>query len=464
MATENFDIVVLGGGPGGYVAAIRAAQLGMRTALIEREHLGGICLNWGCIPTKALLHSAQLYDQMKEASKHGIAVEGLTVDIEKMVKRSRKVAQKLSRGVSHLIKKNKITLYEGHGELLGNGILQVDNNANKQKLQARNIILATGSQIRTLPSLEPDGELIWSYREALSTKHVPDSLLVVGAGAIGLEFASFFNSLGCDVTVVELADRILPSEDREISEALRKSLKRQGINIRLGTSINGLARHENELVATLDSEGEIETLTVDRMLMAIGVQGNTQNIGLKHTQVTVENGFIQTDQWGTTAETGIYAIGDVAGAPCLAHKASHQGISCVEHIAGLHPQPIHNNLIPTCTYTKPQIASIGLTEHQAQASGVPLKIGRFPFQANGKALVLSETEGMVKTIFNEQTGELLGAHMIGAEVTEMLQGYAIAMGLETTEEELTHTIFAHPTLSEAMHESVLDAWERAIHT
>jgi dihydrolipoamide dehydrogenase len=461
---DTYDIVVIGAGPGGYVAAIRAAQLGMKTAIVEREHLGGICLNWGCIPTKALLRSAEVFRNMKHASAYGLTVDKAGFDLKAIVKRSRGVANQLSSGIGHLMKKNKITVLEGEAKLAGKGKVAVTKAGAVSEVQAKHIILATGARARELPGLEADGKLVWTYKHALVPEETPKSMLVVGSGAIGIEFASFYHELGVDVTVVEVMDRILPAEDEEISAFAKKSFEKQGLKIRTGTVVKGLKKGTNSVTATLDKGGKTEDLTVDRVIMAVGIVGNVENIGLENTKVKVDRTHIITNEWCETGEPGVYAIGDLTGAPWLAHKASHEAILCVEKIAGLpNLHPIDANKIPGCTYCHPQVASVGLTEAQAKEKGLKIKVGRFPFIGNGKAIALGEPEGMVKTIFDEKTGELLGAHMIGAEVTEMIQGFGIAQTLETTEEDLMHTVFPHPTLSEMMHESVLDAYGKALH-
>ena len=469
MAETTFDLIVVGGGPGGYVAAIRAAQLGMKTALVEREHLGGICLNWGCIPTKALLRSAEVFELMSHASAFGLSADKLGFDLDKVVKRSRDVAGQLSGGVKHLLKKNKVTVFDGVGKLAGpqaGGLrpLAVDAGGKTTTLKAKHIILATGARARTLPGMEPDGDRVWTYREAMVPKSMPKSLLVVGSGAIGIEFASFYRTMGAEVTVVELLDRVLPVEDEEISGMARKAFEKQGMKIRTGASVKALKKNDAGVIATIEAGGKSEDVTVERVIMAIGIIGNTETIGLEGTKVKVDRGHVVIDEWMRTGEPGVYALGDLCGPPWLAHKASHEAVICVEKIAGLEGvHPLNPSQIPGCTYCRPQVASVGLTEAKAKETGRALKVGRFPFIGNGKAIALGEPEGMVKTIFDAKTGELLGAHMIGAEVTEMIQGYAVAMGLETTEIDLQHTVFPHPTLSEMMHESVLDADKRAIH-
>ncbi len=463
MTEQHFDTIVIGGGPGGYVAAIRASQLGMKVALVERDHLGGICLNWGCIPTKALLRTSELYHLMNHAGEFGLKAEKISFDIKKIVERSRGVAAQLSKGIGHLMKKNKVTVFMGTAKLLGKGKLSVDG---KETLSAKNIIIATGARARVLPNLEPDGKLVWTYREAMVPEAMPKSLLVVGSGAIGIEFASFYRSMGADVTVVEVLDKILPVEDDEISKLAHKAFEKQGMKIITGATVKTLKRGKNEVMATIEQSGKSSEITVERVIMAVGIVGNSENLGLENTKVKVEKNHIVTDGYGATAESGVYAIGDVTGAPWLAHKASHEAIVCVEKIAGVkgvHPMKKEN--IPGCTYSHPQIASVGLTEKAAteKYKKENLKVGRFPFMGNGKAIALGEPEGLVKTIFHAKTGELLGAHMIGAEVTEMIQGYVIAKQGELTEGELMHTIFPHPTLSEMMHESVLDAYGRVVH-
>lgn len=465
MAQSSFDLIVIGAGPGGYVAAIRAAQLGMKAAVVEREHLGGICLNWGCIPTKALLRSAEIYHNMQRAEDFGLSAEGIGFDISKIVKRSRKVSQQLNRGVGHLLKKNKVSVLEGEGRLEGPGKVRVKGkDGNENSYQAKHIILATGARPRVLPGLEPDKKLIWTYFEAMLPETLPKSLLVVGSGAIGIEFASFFRTFGAEVTVVEILPQILPAEDDEIAAHARKQLEKQGIRILTSSRVSKLEKGEDRVSCTIeDGSGQPQELEVERVISAVGVVGNVENLNLESTRVKVEKGVIVTDGLGRTDEPGIYAIGDVAGAPMLAHKASHEGVICVEAIAGLDVYPLDKNLIPGCTYCYPQIASVGLTEKQAKEAGYELKVGRFPFIGNGKAIALGDSEGLVKTVFDARTGQLLGAHMVGAEVTELIQGYVIAMNLETTEAELMQTVFPHPTLSEMMHESVLDAYGQAIH-
>ncbi|MEH6496246.1 MAG: dihydrolipoyl dehydrogenase [Pseudomonas marincola] len=465
MSDTNFDLVVIGSGPGGYVAAIRASQLGLKSAVIEREHIGGICLNWGCIPTKALLRTADIYRNIQHAAGFGIKVDGASVDLEATVKRSRQVAAQLSGGVSGLLKKNKVTVINGHGKLAGAGKVEVDDDGKKSIVSAKHIILATGARARNLPGMEPDGKFIWSYREALVPDTMPKRLLVVGSGAIGIEFASFFNALGSEVTVVEVMDRVLPVEDADISAMAEKSFKKQGMKIMKGTTVTELKKSANDVTATFkDKKDKTSTGTFDRVIMAVGIVGNVENIGLEGTKIKVDRTHIEVDDFSQTAEPGVYAIGDLTGPPWLAHKASHEGVICVEKLAGqkdVHPLVVQN--IPGCTYCHPQVASVGLTEAAAKTAGRDIKVGKFPFIGNGKAIALGETEGMIKTIFDAKTGELIGAHMIGAEVTELIQGYGIAKTLETTELELMHSVFPHPTLSEMMHESVLDAYGRVLH-
>ncbi len=467
MADGSFDLIVLGGGPGGYVAAIRAAQLGLKTAVVERADLGGICLNWGCIPTKALLRTAEVYHLMTHAADYGLTAGGeVGVDIAAIVKRSRAVSRRLSNGVKFLLKKNKVAVIAGHGRLAGKGRLTVTGaDGGETVYQAPHIILAPGARARALPGIEPDGELIWTYKEAMVPETLPRSLLVVGSGAIGIEFASFYRTLGADVTVVELLPRILPVEDEEISALARKAFEKQGIRIHTGAQVTSLQRSAKHVTAVLDlGDGKTGNLTVDRVILAVGITGNVEDLGLEGTGVQVERGHIVVDEWLRTGEPGVYAIGDVVGPPWLAHKASHEGVICVEKIAGVEGvHPLDKSAIPGCTYCMPQIASVGLTEQAAREQGYEVRIGRFPFVGNGKAIALGEPEGLVKTVFDAKTGALLGAHMIGAEVTEMIQGYCVAKTLETTEAELMSTVFPHPTISEAMHESVLDAYGRAIH-
>jgi len=474
VAETKFDLIVVGGGPGGYVAAIRAAQLGLKTAVVEREHMGGICLNWGCIPTKALLRTSELAHLIGRADEFGLKAKLDGIDLKKVVERSRAVAGQLSKGVSGLMKKNKITVIDGEARLDGMGPggvrkLAVTGADGKpgEALTAKNVILATGARARTLPGLEPDGKTIVTYREAMVPESVPKKLLVVGSGAIGIEFASFYSDLGSDVTVVEVLDRILPVEDADISAFAAKAFTAQGMTLKTGAVVKSLKVSRGKVAAEIapaKGEGKAEKLSFDRVILAVGITGNVENLGLEGTRVRVEKGHIKIDQWGATGEAGVYAIGDVAGPPWLAHKASHEGVCCVEHIAGVEgAHPLDAGNIPGCTYCRPQVASVGLTEAEAKEKGHKVKVGKFPFIGNGKAIALGEAEGLIKTVFDEDTGALLGAHMIGAEVTELIQGFAIARTLETTEAELMQTVFPHPTLSEMMHESTLAAFGRVIH-
>ncbi len=466
MSSERFDVVVIGGGPGGYPAAIRARQLGLSVALVEREHLGGICLNWGCIPTKALLRTSEVHHLIQRADDFGLTVEGVSFDLAKVVKRSRQVSKRLNTGVKALLKKNQVTVLDGFGRLAGPGRVAVESaDGSVSEIEAGSIILATGARARSLPGLEADGKLIWTYREAMVPKEMPRRLLVVGSGAIGIEFASFYNDLGAEVTVVEALPRILPVEDEEISGIAHKQFEKQGFTIHVNATVSSLEKGDDEVTATITPEsGEATVATFDRVILAVGIVGNVENLGLEGTGVEVDRTHIVTNEWTETGEAGVYAIGDVAGPPWLAHKATHEGILCADRIAGtpgLHPMKPER--IPGCTYCRPQIASVGLTEAAAKTVGREIRIGRFPFRGNGKAIALGEMEGVVKTIFDAGTGELLGAHMIGAEVTELIQGFVVAMNLETTEAELMHSVFPHPTLSEMMHESTLDAYGQAIH-
>lgn len=464
----EFDVIVIGGGPGGYVAAIRASQLGMSAAVIEREHLGGICLNWGCIPTKALLRAAEIKHNIEHAADFGIEVSGtVSVNLKKVVERSRGVASRLSSGVGHLLKKNKVTVFDGTAKLAGksgaNWVLSVTGKS-ETRLTGKHIIIATGARARALPGIEPNGSSIVTYKDAMVPEKMPKSLIVVGSGAIGVEFASFYQDMGVEVTIVEYLDRILNAEDEEISALAQKSFEKRGIKILTSTKLLGLKETSQGVTADIETGGAKQQLVAERVIMAVGIVGNSENIGLEATKVKLDRGHIVTDGYGATGEAGLYAIGDVTGAPWLAHKASHEGIICIEKIAGMkHVHPIEDNSVPGCTYCRPQVASVGLTETKAKQAGYEIKVGKFPFLANGKAIALGDDEGLIKTIFDAKTGALLGAHMIGPEVTELIQGYVVARKLETTEAELMHTIFPHPTLSEAMHESVLDAYDRAIH-
>ena len=465
MTDTNFDVVIIGAGPGGYVTAIRAAQLGLKTAVVEDKHLGGICLNWGCIPTKALLRSAEVFDFFKRAKEFGLSVEKPAFDAAAVVERSRGVSQRLSAGVAHLLKKNKVTVIDGRGTLTGKGRVDVQKHDKSIiKIIGKHVIIATGARPRTFPGLEPDGKLVWSYFEALVPKSMPKSMLVIGSGAIGIEFASFYNSMGVDVTVVEIMDQIMPVEDLEISKFARKQLEKHGLKILTGSKVSKLDRGKDSVTATIeDARGKKHEILVDRVFSAVGVVGNIEDLGLEALGVKTDKGCIVIDGFGRTNVQGIYAIGDVAGPPMLAHKAEHEGVICVEKIAGKNAHPMNKNQIPGCTYCHPQVASVGLTEARAKEAGYDIKVGRFPFLGNGKAIALGEDQGLVKTIFDKKTGQLLGAHMVGAEVTELIQGFVIAMKLETTEEDLMHTVFPHPTLSEMMHESTLDAFGRVIH-
>lgn len=464
----EFDVIVIGGGPGGYVAAIRASQLGMSAAVVEREHLGGICLNWGCIPTKALLRAAEIKHNIEHAADFGIEVSGnVTVNLKKVVERSRGVAARLSSGVGHLLKKNKVTVFDGTAKLAGksgaNWVLSVTGKS-EVRLTGKHIIIATGARARALPGIEPNGSSIVTYKDAMVPEKMPKSLIVVGSGAIGVEFASFYQDMGVEVMIVEYLDRILNAEDEEISALAQKSFEKRGIKILTSAKLLGLTETSQGITADIEISGAKQQLVADRVIMAVGIVGNSENIGLEGTKVKLDRGHIVTDGYGATGEAGLYAIGDVTGAPWLAHKASHEGIICIEKIAGMkHVHPIEDNSVPGCTYCRPQVASVGLTETKAKQAGYEIKVGKFPFLANGKAIALGDDEGLIKTIFDAKTGALLGAHMIGPEVTELIQGYVVARTLETTEAELMHTIFPHPTLSEAMHESVLDAYDRAIH-
>jgi dihydrolipoamide dehydrogenase len=461
MAEQSFDLAIVGGGPGGYVAAIRAAQLGLKTVVIEREKLGGICLNWGCIPTKALLRCSEINHLLHHLDDYGFAAKEVSFDFKKVIARARKVADQLSNGVKFLMKKNKVTVIDGSAKLAGPGKLAVDKG---DMVLAKNIILATGARARVLPGMEPDGKLIWTYREAMVPETMPKSLLVVGSGAIGIEFASFYRNMGAEVTVVEVLDRVLPVEDAEISAFAHKAFEKQGMKIMTGATVKALKKGVDSVTATIAAGSQTSDIAVDRVILAIGIVGNVEDLGLEGTKVKVEKTHVVVDSRYATGEPGIYAIGDLVGPPWLAHKAMDEGVICVEGIAGvkgMHPLDISK--IPGCTYCMPQVASVGLTEAAAKAAGYEIKVGRFPFIANGKAIAMGETQGLVKTVFDAKTGELLGAHMIGAEVTELIQGYTIARTLESTEAELMRTVFPHPTLSEMMHESVLDAYGRALH-
>jgi len=466
MADSSFDVVIIGGGPGGYPAAIRARQLGLAVALVEREHLGGICLNWGCIPTKALLRSAEIHQLLHRLDEFGLAADNVRFDVEKVVARSRKVSKKLSMGVKHLLKKNGVVVFDGHARLAGPGRVAITaSDGSLREIAAGKTILATGARPRVLPGLEPDGRFIWTYKEAMVPDSVPQRLLVIGSGAIGIEFASFYNDLGAQVTVVEMLPQVLPVEDADIAAHARKQFEKQGMTIHTGATVSSLEPTANEVIATIDlGGGQAKEAAFDRVILAVGIVGNVEELGLEGTAVRVDRTHVVTNRFCETDEPGVLAIGDLTGPPWLAHKATHEGVLAAERAAGvegLHPLDTTN--IPGCTYCRPQVASVGLTEAKAREAGHELRIGKFPFVGNGKAIALGEAEGLVKTIFDAKTGELLGAHMIGAEVTELIQGYAIARTLETTEAELMHTVFPHPTLSEMMHESVLDAFGRALH-
>ena len=461
---KTFDVIVVGAGPGGYVAAIRAAQLGLSVAIVEREHMGGICLNWGCIPTKTMLRSSEVFHLMQRAGEFGLSATGIDFDLEAVIKRSRAVAKQLNSGVSHLMKKNKITVVMGEATLPARGKVRVTTDKGTEDLSADSIIVATGARARELPGLEADGDLVWTYKHALMPPRMPKKLLVIGSGAIGIEFASFYHTMGVDVTVVEVMDRILPVEDAEISKFALKSFEKQGMKILTKAQVKELKKGSNDVTAVIEKDGKTQEIKADRLISAVGIVGNVEKIGLEEAGITVEKTHVKVDEYSRTEVPGIYAIGDLTGPPWLAHKAEHEGVICIEKIAGekdVHPLDISR--IPGCTYCHPQVASVGMTEQQAKDAGHKVKVGRFSFIGNGKAIALGEPEGLVKTVFDEKTGELLGAHMIGAEVTELIQGYSIAKTLETTEQELMHTVFPHPTLSEMMHEAVLDAYGKVIH-
>ena len=467
---DPYDLIVLGSGPGGYVAAIRASQLGLKVAIVERELLGGICLNWGCIPTKALLRSAEVFHQMKHAADYGLVAEGISADLGAVVKRSRGVAKQLNQGVTHLMKKNKITVYMGEGKLTAPGILEVKGEKGTEALSAKHIIVATGARARDLPFAPADGKRVWTYRHAMTPAELPNKLLVIGSGAIGIEFASFYNDMGSEVTVVEMLDWIVPVEDADVSVFLEKALKKQGMTILTGAGVESLAVSDKGVKAKIKTaDGKVAESEFSHVIVAVGIAANTENIGLETLGVKAERGIIAIDGMGRTNVPGVWAIGDVTPGPWLAHKASHEGVTAAEAIAqalgnaDVHPHAMDKRNIPGCTYCHPQIASVGLTEAKAKEAGYSIKVGSFPFIGNGKAIALGEAEGFIKTVFDAKTGELLGAHMIGAEVTELIQGYVVGKTLETTEAELMQTVFAHPTLSEMMHESVLAAYGRAIH-
>ncbi|MEM9973983.1 MAG: dihydrolipoyl dehydrogenase [Pseudomonadota bacterium] len=464
MATQEFDLVVIGAGPGGYVAAIRASQLGLKTAIVEREHMGGICLNWGCIPTKAMLRSSEVFHLMHRAKEFGLKAEGIDYDLDAVVSRSRAVAKQLNSGVGHLMKKNKVMVVMGEATLPAKGMVSVKTDKGTETLKAKNIILATGARARELPGLEADGDLVWTYKHALVPPRMPKKLLVIGSGAIGIEFASFYNTLGTETTVVEVMDRILPVEDAEISAFAKKSFAKQGMTIMEKAMVKQLDRGKGTVTAHIETGGKVEKHTFDTVISAVGIVGNTEGLGLEALGVKIDRSHVVTDEYCRTGVEGLYAIGDIAGAPWLAHKASHEGTMVAELIAGKNDvHPVKPESIAGCTYCHPQVASVGYSEAKAKELGFDIKVGRFPFIGNGKAIALGEPEGMVKTVFDAKTGELLGAHMVGAEVTELIQGYVVGRTLETTEEDLMHTVFPHPTLSEMMHESVLDAYDRVIH-
>ena len=464
MAAKSFDVVVIGAGPGGYVAAIRASQLGLNVAIVEREHMGGICLNWGCIPTKAMLRSSEVFHLMHRAKEFGLKADGIGYDLDAVVDRSRKVAKQLSGGVSHLMKKNKVTVVMGAASIPAKGKVSVKTDKGTEELTAKNIILATGARARELPGLEADGKRVWTYKAALQPPHMPKKLLVIGSGAIGIEFASFYNTLGADTTVVEVMDRVLPVEDAEISAFAKKSFEKQGMKILQKAMVKKLDRAADKVTAHIEVGGKVETKEFDTVISAVGIVGNVEGLGLEALGVKIDRTHVVTDEYCRTGVEGLYAIGDIAGAPWLAHKASHEGVMVAELIAGKNKvHPVKPESIAGCTYCHPQVASVGYSEAKAKELGYDVKVGRFPFIGNGKAIALGEQEGMIKTVFDAKTGELLGAHMIGAEVTELIQGYVVGRQLETTEEDLMEAVFPHPTLSEMMHESVLDAYDRVIH-
>ncbi|MDR9427658.1 MAG: dihydrolipoyl dehydrogenase [Salibaculum sp.] len=463
MAARNFDMIVIGAGPGGYVAAIRGAQLGLSVAIVEREHLGGICLNWGCIPTKAMLRSAEVFHLMHRAKDFGLSAGQIDYDLDAVVKRSREVAGQLTSGIGHLMKKNKVTVVMGEATIPAKGKVSVKTEKGTEELAAPNIVLATGARARQLPGLEADGERVWTYKDALQPKHMPKKLLVIGSGAIGIEFASFYNTLGAETMVVEVMDRILPVEDAEISALAQKQFEKQGMTIRAKSTVKQLDRGKDKVTAHIETGGKTEKIEVDTVISAVGITANTEGLGLEELGVAFDRSFAVTDEYCRTGVEGLYVIGDATNGPWLAHKASHEGVMVADLIGGKHAHPVKPESIAGCTYCHPQVASVGLTEAQAEEQGYKIKVGRFPFIGNGKAIALGEPEGLVKTIFDEKTGELLGAHMVGAEVTELIQGYVVGRQLETTEEDLMNTVFPHPTLSEMMHESVLDAFDRVIH-
>ncbi|KUP90864.1 dihydrolipoyl dehydrogenase [Tritonibacter horizontis] len=467
MAAASYDVIVIGAGPGGYVAAIRASQLGLKTAVVERDHLGGICLNWGCIPTKALLRSSEVFHLMERAKEFGLKADNIGYDLDAVVKRSRGVAKQLSAGVKGLLKKHKVDVFMGAAKIPAKGKVAVKTETGNEELSGKNIIVATGARARELPGLEADGDLVWTYKHALDPKRMPKKLLVIGSGAIGIEFASFYNTLGSDTTVVEVMDRVLPVEDEEISKFAKKKFEKQGMKIMQKAMVKQLDRAPSasggKVTAHIEVGGKIEKHDFDTVISAVGIVGNVEGLGLEELGVKIDRTHVITDEYCFTGIDGLYAIGDIAGAPWLAHKASHEGVMVAELIAGKHAHPVKPESIAGCTYCHPQVASVGYTEAKAKELGYEIKVGRFPFIGNGKAIALGEPEGLIKTIFDAKTGELLGAHMVGAEVTELIQGYVVGRQLETTEEDLMNTVFPHPTLSEMMHESVLDAFDRVIH-
>jgi len=463
MAAQSFDMIVIGAGPGGYVAAIRGAQLGLKVAVVEREHMGGICLNWGCIPTKALLRSSEVFHLMHRAKEFGLKADGIGYDLDAVVARSRAVSKQLNQGIGHLLKKNKVTSIMGEATITGKGKVSVKTDKGTEELTAKNIVLATGARARELPGLEADGDLVWTYKTALTPPRMPKKLLVIGSGAIGIEFASFYNTLGADTTVVEVMDRVLPVEDAEISGFAKKQFVKQGMKIMEKAMVKQLDRAKGKVTAHIEVGGKVEKQEFDTVISAVGIVGNVENLGLEVLGVKIDRTHVVTDAYCKTGVEGLFAIGDVAGAPWLAHKASHEGVMVAELIAGQKAHPVEPETIAGCTYCHPQVASVGYTEAKAKELGYDVKVGRFPFIGNGKAIALGEPEGLIKTIFDAKTGELLGAHMVGAEVTELIQGYVVGRKLETTEEDLMETVFPHPTLSEMMHESVLDAYGKAIH-
>jgi dihydrolipoamide dehydrogenase len=463
VASQTFDVIVIGAGPGGYVAAIRASQLGLKVAIVEREHMGGICLNWGCIPTKAMLRSSEVFHLMHRAAEFGLKADNISYDLDAVVKRSRNVAKQLNSGVGHLMKKNKVTVVMGTATIPAKGRVSVKTDKGTEELSAKHIILATGARARELPGLEADGKRVWTYKHALVPPHMPKKLLVIGSGAIGIEFANFYSTLGADTTVVEVMDRILPVEDAEISAFAKKSFEKQGMKIMVKAMVKKLDRAADKVTAHIEIDGKIEMHDFDTVISAVGIVANTEGLGLEALGAKIDRSFVVTDDYCRTGVEGLYVIGDATNGPWLAHKASHEGVMVAELIAGGHPHPVKPEQIAGCTYCHPQVASVGLTEAKAKERGYQVKVGRFPFIGNGKAIALGEPEGMIKTVFDAKTGELLGAHMIGAEVTELIQGYVIGQKLETTEADLMETVFPHPTLSEMMHESVLDAYGRVIH-